>query len=42
MNTFYINLKNHMKDKIIRGDKSNELANMIKIIIRTNNHVYKW
>jgi hypothetical protein len=42
MNIFYTNLKNHMKDEIIKGDRSNELINMIKITIHINNHVYKW
>jgi hypothetical protein len=41
MNTFYTNLKNHVKDEITKGDRSDELANMIKIIIRINNHMYK-
>jgi hypothetical protein len=41
MNTFYINLKNHIKNEIIKDDKSNELAEMIKIIIYINNHIYK-
>jgi hypothetical protein len=42
MNTFYINLKDHVKDEITRGDRSNELADMIKIIIHINNYIYEW
>jgi predicted XRE-type DNA-binding protein len=41
MNTFYTNLKDHVKDEIARGDRSDELAEMIKIIIHINNHIYK-
>jgi hypothetical protein len=41
MNIFYTSLKNHVKDKIIKGDRSNELIDMIEIIIRINNHVYE-
>jgi hypothetical protein len=31
-----------MKDEIARMKQLEELAEMIKIIIRINNHVYKW
>jgi hypothetical protein len=41
MNTFYTSLKNHIKNEITRGDRSNKLINIIKIIIRINNRVYK-
>jgi hypothetical protein len=39
---FYISLKNYIKNEIAKGDRSNELFNMIKIIICIDNHVYKW
>jgi hypothetical protein len=38
---FYTSLKDHVKDEIARGDRPDELANMIKIIIYINNRVYK-
>jgi hypothetical protein len=41
MNIFYIGLKDYMKNKITRGDKFNELVEMIKIIIHINNHIYE-
>jgi hypothetical protein len=41
MNTFYTSLKNHVKDEITRGDRSNKLVDMIKIVIYINNRVYK-
>jgi hypothetical protein len=42
MNTFYTSLKDYVKDEIIRGDRPDELANMIKIIIYIDNRVYEW
>jgi hypothetical protein len=42
MNIFYINLKDYIKNKIIKDDRSNELAKMIKTAIHINNHIYKW
>jgi hypothetical protein len=41
MNIFYINLKDHVKDEIIKGDRPDELTNMIEIAIHINNHIYK-
>jgi hypothetical protein len=41
MNIFYISLKNYVKNKITRDDRSNELAEMIKTTIHINNRVYK-
>jgi hypothetical protein len=41
MNIFYTSLKDHMKDEIARGDRPDELANIIEITIRINNRVYK-
>jgi hypothetical protein len=41
MNIFYISLKNYMKNKITKDERPNELANMIKVAIYINNHIYK-
>jgi hypothetical protein len=40
--TFYIGLKDHIKDEIIRMKRLEELAEMINIVIRIDNQVYKW
>jgi hypothetical protein len=41
MNIFYTSLKNYVKDEITKGDRSNELAEIIETIIYINNRVYK-
>jgi hypothetical protein len=41
MNIFYISLKDHVKNEIIKDDRLDELIEMIKIAIRINNHIYK-
>jgi hypothetical protein len=40
--TFYIDLKDHIKNKIIRMEWLEELIEMINTIIYINNQVYKW
>jgi hypothetical protein len=41
MNIFYTSLKDYIKNKITRGDRLNELIEMIKTIIYINNYVNK-
>jgi hypothetical protein len=40
MNIFYIDLKDHIKNKITKDDKSNESTEIIKTTIHINNHGY--
>jgi hypothetical protein len=41
MELFYIGLKDHVKDEIVRDDRLNELSKMIKAVIRIDNRVYE-